>query len=166
MRLLVLVLALLCGCSTYELGDRYAPITELVDRPNIDFGGRLTTINNKVYVRDLEGWLEEVKDQPDRFHAVMLHEQVHARSQAAYPSGWKMWIHKYTTNTDFMRQEELKAYYAEIQYYRSRGYGIDREGIIETLSGSVYRTIYGNHMMTKEEAAQWIDAVLEGKWTP
>lgn len=166
MRLILALLLLLCGCSTYDLGDQYPPLTKLVDRPNIDIGGRLTTVNNKVYVRDLDGWLESVENRPDVFHAVMSHEQVHGKSQANYPDGWQSWIYRYMTDAAFMRQEELNAYYAEIKYYLNKGYTIDREGVIKDLSSDTYRTIYGENMISEVEAARWVDSVLNGTWTP
>ncbi len=160
-RLLIMVVLLVSGCShAHKLDSQYRPleqIRESVMRP----GTGITTLGKSCYVRDLDEWLEKHPPGSPLFHAIMLHEQLHAQRQL--DMGLTKWLGRYLTDLSFMRDEELRGWYLQIQEYRRRGLQVSPEGVAKALSD--YQSFAGR-MMSYEDALTWIRDVLAGRWQP
>jgi len=177
MRTMILCLALLTGCATYDLGDDYPPLSKIVERPSLSEIGvsdtTLTTKGSHVYVGDLDKFLNENPPGTTPFIALMKHEQVHGKRQFGYlglPGEMALtaWISRYAVDHNFMWAEEQQGYYAEIKHLDQHGMWsyTDTISTASAMSGGVYKTILGKRMVSFENAKGWIMDVLSGHWTP
>lgn len=159
---LLLILPLNYGCRgpVHELDEQYRPL-ERVQESVLRPGTAITTIGRTAYVNDLEKWLVDRPVGSPRYHAILLHERLHAQRQLDY--GLTSWLARYLRDVDFMRDEELRGWYIQLTEYRRRGLQISPEGVAKTLSN--YRNLVGR-MMSYEDALTWVRDVLAGRWRP
>lgn len=167
MRLLILTLLLLLplGCSSYDhmsLDPKWEPLEEIRERPDmLGNESMATTIGHTLYVEDLDKWLLLRPVGSGRFNAILLHEQLHAVRQL--DTGVTAWVARYATDTDFMWEEEQRGWYLQLKELQRRGLQVDVGGTARTLHN--YRNLIGR-MVHYEDAAQWVNDVLAGRWTP
>src|SRR5690606_33796968 len=87
MLVLMLVTVVMGGCGSmdrYDLGNKYPPLKSIVEADVSLVGdSTIVTIGKHCYVRDLNEWLFLHPPDSVEFHAIMLHEQVHATRQLA-----------------------------------------------------------------------------------
>jgi len=163
MRATILLTALLvsgCNLPVYDVEAVYRPLERIKESP-LRPGDGIATVGVTAWVNDLEDWLKKHPSGSPVYHAILMHEREHTVRQLAY--GLRPWLKRYLTDTDFMRDEELKGWYIQIQEYRRRGLQPNPEGIAKVLAG--YRNIVGQ-MISYEDALRWVQDVLSGRWTP
>jgi len=161
-KVMLMVTLLVCGCSgpSFKLDEQYAPLEQIREsflRP----GSGITTIGKSCYVRDLDDWLAKHPPGSPQFHAIIIHEQLHTRRQLKM--GLTKWLGRYLTELEFMRDEELRGWYLQLQEYRRRGLMVSPEGVARTLAN--YQSFAGR-MMSYEDALTWVRDVLAGRWKP
>lgn len=163
----MLLLAALCvvGCSSqgHELDDRFSPlkrIRESVLRP----GTAITTLGDTAWVNDLDKWLKSHPPDGPLYDGILLHEQEHSVRQKAY--GLNAWLKRYLTDTDFMRDEELRGWYVQLREFQRRGLRIIPESVAEVLSDPKNYKNFKGAMMSYEDALTWVRDVLAGRWYP
>jgi hypothetical protein len=118
------------------------------------------TIGETAYVANLSKFLE--RNPEPLFTGTMLHERVHTIRQKR--EGIGKWLVKYGSDPDFMWAEEREGWYVFIQHLRVNGRQINVDQAAQVLSG--YRTALGKRMVSFEDAKAWLQAVLNGSWTP
>ena len=159
----VLLVMLASGCrqATYDVPEQYRPLERIVEsvlRP----GTAITTVGPTARVWDLDDWLAKHPPGSPAFHAILMHERDHTTRQLAM--GLTKWLGRYLTDTEFMRGEELRGWYIQIQEYRRRGISPDPEGVARILAGSYMN--FAGRMMSYEDALTWVRDVLAGRWKP
>lgn len=164
MNRLIPLLALLClaGCKTYDLGPEWAPLEKVVQSKTLSLGVSTEkgarTVGETVYVWNLSDFL----DRGEPYVTAMLkHEQVHSQRQFAHENGVWGWIGEYLTSRGFRWLEEQLGFYEQIVYLRSHGIGIVVDSWAKNLSGIGY-----GFMVSKEDAIEWLEQVLNGWWHP
>lgn len=167
MRHLILAALLLLpvGCSSYDTFDldpKWEPLEQISERPDmLGSDTQATTIGHTVYVEDLDKWLLERPVGSPRFDAILLHEQVHSVRQL--DAGVTVWLAQYLTDTDFMWEEERIGWYEQLRELQRRGARVDVGGVARTLHN--YRNLRGR-MVSYQDALQWVNDVIAGRWTP
>lgn len=161
---LAFLVFLFAGCSSQnlELGPEWKPLEQIKQSQLLAAGlGKegARTIGDTVYVRDLKDFLA-VLPEP-LLTALLKHEQEHAVRQEK--AGVYNWLAKYGTDTDFMRDEELRGWYLQITYIKGHGKDVNPAVVAKALAG--YRNLSGS-MISQAEALQWVNDVLSGKWKP
>lgn len=161
-RVILLILLLATGCSgpTHALDEQYRPLEQIQETP-LRPGTAITTIGRTAYVNNLDEWLTRHPVGGPLYHAVLLHEQEHSTRQLNY--GLTAWLARYLRDIDFMRDEELRGWYIQVQECRRRGLQVSPEGVAKALSN--YRNLVGR-MMGYEDALTWVRDVLAGRWKP
>jgi len=164
--LITLISLLFVGCAsdTYKLDPQYDPLKEIrqgtIETVGLkDTGAR--TIGTTMWVKDLDKWLEDREPGSTRFHAIVTHEQTHARRQQE--QGLSIWIGRYLTDADFAWKEEQIGWYRQIVILIGNGYVISPEGIALTLSN--YRVATGS-IVSYGDALRWVYDVMGGRWKP
>lgn len=149
--------------GVHRVDPRFAPLEAVVERMTLPgfSDSALTTIGTKVYVVDLERWLQRHPPGSATYDAVLLHEQVHAQRQLA--AGVDPWIQRYVHDRAFMWDEEQRGWYVELRHLQARGLTVNREGVARSLSK--YKNLAGA-MVSYDDALAWTTAVLDGRWTP
>lgn len=163
---LAMLLVLAGGCNTHNLEKRWLPLEQLVERPGVPFvgDGVLTTTGPTVWVKDLEEFLKEWPPGSVNFEAVMLHEQAHAVRQGDLP-GRLSWEASYLTDSSFRWKEEKIGWWFEIRHQVENGQEVYVANLAGTLSDK-YKTPNGTGMVEYEEAVEWINEVIAGRWYP
>jgi hypothetical protein len=159
-RLAVAVCALLTGCSSevLRLEARWAPLVEVVERPALVLSdGASTTLGNRVYVVDLGRWERRYPEGSPEREALLLHEQEHARRQAA--AGLGRWLVAYLDDPDVMWDEERRGWARELRHLQRSGRPVNPEKIATTLHE--YRNLRGR-MVSRPAALAFVLAVLAG----
>lgn len=153
---------LLAGCtSPHALDERWRPLVEIVERPDLLVGGRVTTIGTRVYVPSLSEFLKKRPPGSVEFEALMLHEREHAIRQLEMGLG--PWLARYLNDVAFMRREEQVGWYQELTHLRRFGVTVYPRVEAKALAG--YANLAGS-MIGYAEALAWIEDVLDGSWTP
>lgn len=151
-----------CGGASHTVPVDYAPLEEIRERPRwLGSDALITTIGNTAYVADLPEWLERHPPGSVSYRAKLLHEQIHAQRQTA--AGLTAWLARYGTATDFMWSEEQRGWYKELRELHQWGQTVNPEGVARILAD--YKNLTGN-MVSYADALQWVQAVLNGGWTP
>lgn len=160
---LLLALLGLVGCqSPYPLDERWRPLVEVVERPDLlGAGSRTTTLGARLYVADLNAWLRRYPPGSVEQEALLLHEREHARRQLA--QGLGPWLAGYLNDPDFMWREEQLGWALEIEHLRDRGGRVVPAAMAAALAG--YRNLTGS-MVGFSEALAFVRAVLRGTWSP
>lgn len=159
-RLLAGLCALLCGCSgeVLRLEPRWAPLVEVVERPALVLSDEVsTTLGNRIYVVDLDGWERRYPEGSPERDGLLLHEQEHARRQAA--AGLGRWLVAYLDDPDVMWEEERRGWALELRHLQRSGRPVNQEKIAAILHG--YRNLRGR-MVSQPAALAFVRAVLAG----
>jgi len=154
--LLTLPLILFAGCSTYDLEEKWRPLEQIVERPGSDTW--LTTVGTKVYVADLDRWLEKNPPGTVNFDADIAHEHVHAIRQKK--EGVSTFLRKYLTHRSYRWKEEQLGWYVTIKTYQRKGFQVNIPGIANSLSK--YKPSLGD----SAEILKWVEDVVYGRWKP
>jgi hypothetical protein len=169
MKRLLCLLLLLTSCTTYDLGNEWSPLSTVIERPSLPFASdtATTTVGSHVYTTDLAQWLIDYPPGSVEFHALMLHEQAHARRQFRYMGlpgemAKTAWIAQYLTDPKFRWQEEQAGFYVGIKHLQANGHW-DRA---RTLRSAHAMSSHYNDMVSFQEAQAWIEDVLAGRWAP
>lgn len=158
---LLLVLPL-CGCpSPHRLEARWAPLVEIVERPDLLVGGRVTTIGTRVYVADLQALLRRKPPGSVAFEALLLHEREHAIRQLRMGLG--PWLARYLNDPAFMWREEQAGWFQQLRHQQRFGESVRPLSIAVALED--YRNLSGA-MIGYADALAWVEAVLAGSWRP
>jgi len=157
------VVLLLAGCQgPHALDERWCPLVEVVERPDLLATGAVaTTLGTRIYVSDLDGFLERFPPGSVEQEALLLHEQAHARRQLE--TGLGVWLARYLNDRAFMWREEHVGWFLQLRRLQAAGRPLVPAAIARTLAG--YRNFQGR-MVSHAEALAWIEAVLAGAWTP
>jgi len=163
-RLALALCALLSGCSSQvlRLEPRWAPLVEVVERPALVLSDEAsTTLGNRIYVVDLSGWERRYPEGSPEREGLLLHEQEHARRQAA--AGLGRWLVAYLDDTDVMWDEERRGWALELRHLQRSGRPVNPEKIAAILRG--YRNLHGR-MVSYPAALAFVRAVLAGAPDP
>ena len=100
--LLLATILLLAGCqSPYALDERWRPLVEVVERPDLLVSDTIaTTLGTRVYVADLDAFLERFPPESVEQEALFLHERQHAVRQL--DAGLGPWLARYLNDRGFM----------------------------------------------------------------
>lgn len=160
--LLALLAPLASGCQRpYPLDERWRPLVEVVERPNLLVSNALTTtIGTRLYVADLRAWLRRYPPGSIEQEALLLHEREHARRQLALGLG--PWLARYLNDRAFMWHEEQVGWALQLAHLRDHGGPLVPEALATALAG--YRNLAGP-MVGYAEALAFVQAVLWGTWT-
>lgn len=155
--------ALLTGCQgPLALDERWRPLVEIVERPDLVFGGvTATTLGTRVYVPDLRAFRQQFPADSVEQEALLLHEREHAVRQL--DAGLGPWLARYLNDRAFMWQEEQRGWFLQLRRLQQAGRPLYPEAIALALSG--YQNLSGP-MVGYAEALAWVDAVLAGRWSP
>lgn len=151
--LALLFCAIIQGCTTtHQLAPEWAPLERIVEG-NIPFVSdtAITTLGKQCFVVDLDEWLLNHPVNSDQYHAILLHEQVHAKRQL--DTGLTLWLAKYV-GKEFRWQEESLGWEKELKYLRSKGKAKQAEYYAQILS-----RMY-NGMISYADALQWVRTIL------
>ena len=166
--LLLLVLLLLvllpagCVTSPHRLDPKWSPLVEVVQRPDLVISSTAsTTIGTRIYVADLDLWLQRYPPGSAEYTALLLHEREHSIRQ--HQLGVGEWLARYLRDTDFMWREEQLGWAHELTHLQSNGKPIFPRAIAAALSD--YRNFTGA-MVGYPDALDWVGGVLSGTWTP
>lgn len=163
-RLAVALCALLAGCSSevLRLEARWAPLVEVCERPALVLSdGASTTLGNRIYVVDLDAWQRRYPEGSPEREGLLLHEQEHARRQAAVGLG--RWLAAYLDDPDVMWDEERRGWARELRHLQRSGRPVNPEKIAELLHE--YRNLRGR-MVSRPDALAFVRAVLAGAPDP
>ena len=162
-RLLPLLLLVLAGCQRpYPLDERWRPLVEVVERPDLFVSDTVTTtIGTRIYVANLDLWLQRYPPGSVEQEALLLHEREHSIRQLE--AGLGPWLARYLNDRDFMWREEQLGWALELRHLRDGGRPVVPAGIAFTLNG--YQNLSGT-MVGYDEALAWVEAVLSGSWSP
>jgi hypothetical protein len=171
--LLAIVIAL-AGCQTYQLGDEWSPLSQVVERPALPFASdtATTTVGSHVYTTDLKQWLLDYPPGSVEFVALMQHEREHARRQFRYRGmagelAKGAWIARYLSDHSFMWQEEQAGFYLAIRHLAKNGrWNSQRTLSVANAMSKAYRALDGHRMVSFADAQAWINDVLSGRWKP
>lgn len=154
---------LLGGChSPYALDERWRPLVEVVERPDLLVSGTIaTTLGARVYVADLDAFLARFPPDSVEQEALLLHEREHAVRQLDARLG--PWLARYLNDRAFMWREEQAGWFLQLRRLQEAGRPLFPRVIARTLAR--YRNLEGR-MVSEAEALAWIAAVLAGTWTP
>lgn len=157
------LLLLLTGCQgPYALDERWRPLVEVVERPNLLVSDSIaTTLGTRVYVADLGAFLQRFLPGSVEQEALLLHEREHAVRQL--DAGLGPWLARYFNDRAFMWREEQAGWYLQLRRLQAAGRPLFPQVIAQTLAG--YRNLEGR-MVSEAEALAWVQAVLAGTWTP
>lgn len=160
---LVASLLLLAGCqSPYALDERWRPLVEVVERPDLLVSETIaTTLGTRVYVADLDAFLDRFPPDSVEQEALLLHEREHAVRQL--DMGLGPWLARYLNDLEFMWREEQAGWSLQLRRLQAAGRPLFPAVIARTLAG--YRNLEGR-MVSEAEALAWVEAVLAGTWTP
>ena len=155
--------ALLTGCQgPLALDERWRPLVEVVERPDLLFAGvTATTLGTRVYVPDLRAFRQQFPEDSVEQEALLLHEREHAVRQL--DAGLGPWLACYLNDRAFMWQEGQRGWFLQLRRLQEAGRPLYPEAIALALSG--YQNLSGS-MVGYAEALAWVDAVLAGRWTP
>lgn len=160
--LLAAVLALASCHRPYALDERWRPLVEVVERPNVLVSNTIaTTLGTRVYVANLPDWLERFPPGSPEQEAFLLHEREHARRQLA--AGLGPWLARYLRDRDFMWREEQIGWALQLEHLRDHGRPLFPQVLAAALAD--YRNLTGR-MVGFTEALAFVEAVLRGTWTP
>lgn len=161
-RLLLIMLAL-TGCQgPIELEERWRPLVEVVERPDLLVSNTIaTTLGTRVYVADLGEFKRRFPEGSPERDALLAHEREHAVRQL--DSGLGPWLARYLNDREFMWREEQLGWFLQLRALQAAGRPLFPAVIANTLSG--YRNLEGR-MVSREDALSWIQDVLAGRWTP
>lgn len=156
-RLCLTIILLLTGCNSIELDSKWYPLIKVVERPGS--GTAITTIGNKVYLTELDNFLERYPVDSPRFEEIMSHEKVHSVRQLDY--GLYGWLFKYLINQEFRKYEEQLGWYVSIKMYQKFGLVVNVDQLIDILIN------YDLKLFDSEkEVRDWITQVLNNDWKP
>lgn len=151
-----------CGTGTHALDPRWRPLELVVERPPLLLReGATTTLGSRVYVADLDAWLERHPDGSVEQEALLLHEREHAVRQLDLGLG--PWLRRYLNDRRFMWAEEQRGHFLELRHLQRAGRPVVAAQVALRLSR--YRNLQGR-MVSFAEALAWVQAVLAGRWTP
>ena len=161
--LLLATILLLAGCqSPYALDERWRPLVEVVERPDLLVSDTIaTTLGTRVYVADLDAFLERFPPESVEQEALLLHEREHAVRQLY--AGLGPWLARYLNDRGFMWREEQVGWFLQLRRFQAGGRPLYPRVIAQALAG--YRNLEGR-MVSEAEALAWVQAVLAGTWTP
>lgn len=161
--LLAASLLLLAGCaSPHALDERWRPLVEVVERPDLLVSdATATTLGTRVYVADLDAFLERFPPGSAEQEALLLHEREHAVRQL--DAGLGPWLARYLNDRAFMWREEQVGWFLQLKHLQAAGRPLFPQVIARTLAN--YRNIDGR-MVSEAKALAWVQAVLAGAWTP
>jgi hypothetical protein len=161
--LLALLAPLVVGCQRpYPLDERWRPLVEVVERPDLLVSNTLTTtLGTRLYVADLRAWLRRYPPGSVEQDALLLHEREHARRQLALGLG--PWLARYLNDRGFMWREEQVGWALQLAHLRDRGGPLVPEALAATLAA--YHNLAGP-MVGYSEALAFVLAVLRGTWSP
>lgn len=160
----LVVLVFLAGCSTgvEHLDPRWAPLVEVVERPELGFAdGASTTLGRRIYVVDLDDWRDRYPEGSVEREALLLHEQEHARRQLA--AGLGRWLGRYLNDREFMWAEEQRGWALALRHLSRHGRPVYPDDVALSLHG--YRNLAGR-MVGYADALVFVRAVLAGTWSP
>lgn len=162
-RLLPLLLLVLAGCQRpYQLDERWRPLVEVVERPDLFVSDTVTTtIGTRIYVANLNLWLQRYPPGSVEQEALLLHEREHSIRQLE--AGLGPWLARYLNDRDFMWREEQLGWALELRHLQDGGRPVVPAGVAFTLNG--YQNLSGT-MVGYDEALAWVEAVLSGSWSP
>lgn len=146
MRQSLLFLALLAGCKTLDLPERYRPL-ETLSEGNFLGDHTATTVGTTVYVEDLADW--DLEDPLT--HAVLLHERVHAIRQIE--AGVASWAWDYLTDPDFAWREEQLGWAVQIAEWRRAGIAFDAPALAKVLHDYPHPL---GPIVSESDALEWI----------
>lgn len=159
-----LLALLLAACAkTHKLEERWRPLLEVVERPNLPLLSptAATTIGQRIYVVDLDGFLRRFPPGSERYEALLLHEQEHARRELRM--GVDHFLARYLHDPAFQWREEQRGWYLQLKHLQQSGESVDAHVAATLLSQ--YRNLVGP-MVSFTDALAWVRAVLAGQWTP
>lgn len=163
-----------CG-TTYTLDEKWHPLTKLANRGDLSNFGlpdtALTTVKNRVYVKDVKEFLKDNPDGSHDFNALLTHERVHSIRQIDHDT--LTWISRYVTDRQFMWEEEQAATYVEIIYRKQQGEltNLEDEYTKNYINkkainlSTMYKNLQGQ-MIPYEDAKRWLEDVVNDKWKP
>lgn len=149
----------LAGCSAprLTLEPRWAPLTEIIERPapaGVALSTRaIATVGHQVLVHDLADFVRRHPPGSARLEALLLHEQEHASRQEA--AGLGLWLARYVSDRAFMWAEEQRGWALELQALRAAGLRRDPREVAAVLTG--YRNLEGP-MCSYAEALAFAEA--------
>lgn len=149
MRALVLV-ALLAGCcpATLTLPDRYKPLDRIEDDAS-DPGAY------HVFGPVVRGSVCDFEEQDQKAQeALLLHEQLIASRQLAYPGGVTAYLDRCARDRDFLCAQELDGWSVQIRYSVQNGVAIDRLALTHFLASRYWPPL------DETAALYWIDAEI------
>lgn len=154
----------LSGCArTHQLDERWRPLLEVVERPDLPLLSptATSTIGRRIYVVNLDEWLQRFPPGSVQYDALLLHEQEHARRELRM--GVDRFLARYFHDPAFQWQEEQRGWYLQIRHLVRNGQSVDARVAATILSQ--YRNFQGP-MVSFDDALAWVRAVLAGQWTP
>lgn len=159
----LLVVCLLTGCqSPLALDERWRPLVEVVERPDLLVSDTIaTTLGTRVYVADLGAFERRFPEGSPEREALLTHEREHAVRQLN--SGLGPWLARYLNDREFMWREEQLGWFLQLRALQAAGRPLVPSVIARTLSD--YRNLEGR-MVSEADALAWIQDVLSGRWTP
>jgi hypothetical protein len=136
-----------------ELDDKWKPLEYLMDRKDEGKGfGWVETIEENVYIYDLETWLKFNPIGTLGFDALMLHEREHSRRMGTGLFSW-IWQLQYNSSKDFKWQEEEAGWEVELRHLLENGRTINVEAIVDSLM--TY------DMVDEDEAREWVQNIVD-----
>lgn len=156
--LLLLVLLVGCGGPTYKLEDRWSPLKEVVENPDLAKTGMTMTLGSTCRVWNLKEWLEDYQPGTVEYEALLMHEREHAVRQFAFPGGEYAWAALYGMDKDFRWQEEQVGWGKELTHLIHNGRMINAEAVAWILNRD-YDGVTG-HMVSFEDALKWTQATI------
>lgn len=163
-QLVALLLLALAGCSarTLALDERWRPLAEVVERPDLLISnGVATTLGARLYVADLRAFQARFPAGSVEREALLLHEQLHALRQQE--AGLGPWLARYLRDGDFMWREEQLGWFLQLRHLQAHGRSLAPAAIAALLAG--YRNLTGP-MVAPLEGLAWVEEVLAGRWSP
>lgn len=149
----ILLILTLSACSAHDLSPEWKPLETVVegDLPFIS-DTATTTLGSRIFVVDLDNWLEKYPVNSDQYRALLLHEQVHAQRQL--DGNLSVWLFHYVNDPKFRWEEEKLGWEKEIKYLRDKGKAKSAEHYAIILA-SKYQG-----MVSYKDALLWVNQVL------
>lgn len=147
--------------GSYKLSSVWRPLRWIQESPGLS-GTRFTTINDTVYVSDLNSVLamQNTPEGNKELEGILFHERYHAIRQRNRSN----WLIKYGTEPHFRWQEEKLGYEIQLRYWVEHDVDYSPENIASLLNES-----YGpikmigikltGEMVSYEDALEWINSL-------